>query len=57
MAKQAIFRILTAMQVCSVDRSILETATSSQKIPDFEDAIQLACATSENLDVIITRDT
>lgn len=54
-AKQAIFRILTAMQVCTVDRSILEAAISSQ-MPDFEDAIQLACAMSENLDAIVTRD-
>lgn len=55
-AKQAIFRILTAMQVCTVNRGILEAAISSQ-IADFEDAIQLACATSEDLDAIITRDT
>ncbi len=43
------------MKICTVDRSILETAIAS-KLPDFEDAVQLACAVFENLDAIITRD-
>jgi len=43
------------MKTCTVDRSILEAAVSS-KLPDFEDAVQLACAIFENLDAIITRD-
>ena len=43
------------MQVCTVDRSILEIAISSNLL-DFEDAVQLACAIVENLDAIITRD-
>ncbi|MBW4571066.1 MAG: PIN domain-containing protein [Tolypothrix carrinoi HA7290-LM1] len=47
--------LLTTMQVCTVDRSILEAAISSS-LPDFEDAVQLACAISENLNAIITRD-
>ncbi|MUL39047.1 PIN domain-containing protein [Gloeocapsopsis dulcis] len=55
-ARQDVAELLVLMQVCTVDRSILEAAISSQ-IPDFEDAIQLACAISENLDAIITRDT
>lgn len=54
-AKQAISDILAGMKVCSVDRSILEAAISSN-LPDFEDAVQLACAVFENLDAIITRD-
>lgn len=55
-AKQAVSRILVVMKICTVDRSILETAISSN-LPDFEDAVQLACAMALNLDAIITRDT
>ena len=44
------------MKVSTVDRTILETAISSN-LPDFEDAVQLACAMALNLDVIVTRDT
>ena len=55
-AKQAVSDILDGMRVCTVDRSILEAAISSN-LPDFEDAVQLACAVFENLDAIITRDT
>lgn len=55
-AKQAVSRILVVMKICTVDRSILETAISSN-LPDFEDAVQLACAMALNLDVIVTRDT
>ncbi len=54
-AKQAVSRILAVMKICTVDRSILETAIASN-LPDFEDAVQLACAVFENLDAIITRD-
>ena len=43
------------MKICTVDRTILETAISSN-LPDFEDAVQLACAMALNLDVIVTRD-
>jgi predicted nucleic acid-binding protein len=55
-AKQAVSDILDGMRVCTFDRSILEAAISSN-LPDFEDAVQLACAVFENLDAIITRDT
>lgn len=55
-ARQDIFDLLALMQVCAVDRSILETAILSN-LPDFEDAVQIACALNENLDAIITRDT
>ncbi|AFZ32574.1 PilT protein domain protein [Gloeocapsa sp. PCC 7428] len=55
-AKQDIAELLVLMQVCTVDQNILEAAISSQ-IADFEDAIQLACAISENLDAIVTRNT
>lgn len=55
-AKQAVSRILAGMHICTVNRSILETAILSN-LPDFEDAVQIACALNENLDAIITRDT
>ena len=55
-ARQDVSDLLALMQVCTVDRSILEAAISSL-LPDFEDAVQLACALNENLDAIITRDT
>ncbi|MCV3214250.1 PIN domain-containing protein [Plectonema radiosum NIES-515] len=54
-AKRAVSTTLTLMQVCTVDGSILSAAISSS-LPDFEDAVQLACAISENLNAIITRD-
>jgi predicted nucleic acid-binding protein len=55
-AKQAISRILTSMQICRVDRDILEQAFA-MNINDFEDAVQLACAIAENLQGIVTRNT
>ena len=55
-ARQHIFDLLALMQICTVNRSILETAILSN-LPDFEDAVQIACALNENLDAIITRDT
>ena len=54
-ARQDILDILAIVQVCTVDRSILETAISSN-LSDFEDAVQLACAISDNLDAIATRN-
>lgn len=54
-AKQAVSRILVVMKICTVDRTILETAIASN-LPDFEDAVQLACAILENVDAIVTRD-
>ncbi|MBW4575014.1 MAG: PIN domain-containing protein [Aphanothece sp. CMT-3BRIN-NPC111] len=53
-ARQAVIETLAAMEVCTVDRSILETAITSN-LRDFEDVVQLACAIDNNLDAIITR--
>jgi predicted nucleic acid-binding protein len=55
LARQAISHILTVMVICPVNRAILEAAFTSG-LPDFEDAIQISCATSQNLDAILTRD-
>ncbi len=55
LARQAVSETLTLMEVCWVDRVILEAAFSSN-LRDFEDAVQLACAMASRLDVIITRN-
>jgi predicted nucleic acid-binding protein len=54
-ALAAIHRLLTGLQFCTVDRQTVETAFSLD-LTDFEDSIQLACATIAQLDAIITRD-
>ncbi len=55
-ARQAVSETLAVMQICLVNRPILEQAFASP-LTDFEDAVQLACAIANNLDAIITRDT
>ncbi len=55
LARQAILEILTAMKICPVNRAVLESAFGSG-LSDFEDAVQIACAVSEGLDAILTRD-
>lgn len=54
-ARQAISETLTVMVICSVNRAILEVAFASG-LADFEDAVQVACAIAQGVDVIITRD-
>jgi predicted nucleic acid-binding protein len=54
-AISAINRLLTGIQFCAVDRQTVETALSLG-LKDFEDSIQLACATLSKLDGIVTRD-
>jgi predicted nucleic acid-binding protein len=51
----AIHRLLTGLRFCAVDRPTVETALSLG-LKDFEDSIQLACATLDRLDAIVTRD-
>jgi predicted nucleic acid-binding protein len=46
---------LAIMEICSVDRAVLEVALTSG-VTDFEDAVQLACANTHNLDAIVTRN-
>lgn len=47
---------LEAFEICAVDRQTLEQA---QTLPggDFEDNLQIACASLFGLDAIVTRDT
>lgn len=54
-ARQAISDILTALTICPVHRAILEIALASG-LPDFEDAVQIACAVDQGLNAVITRD-
>lgn len=55
-ARQAVLETLIVMVVCPVNRVILESALASS-IADFEDAVQIACAVSQRLEAILTRDT
>jgi predicted nucleic acid-binding protein len=50
-----ITHLLALMEVCIVDRQVLEQAVSL-KLADFEDAVQVACAISTGLEAIATRD-
>jgi len=54
-ALAAIHRLLVGLQFCAVDRQTIETALSLG-LKDFEDSIQLACATLDQVDAIVTRD-
>lgn len=54
-ALEAIHRLLTTLQFCPVNRQTVETALNLG-LKDFEDSIQLACATLHQLDGILTRD-
>ena len=51
----AIHRLLIGLQFCAVDRQTVTTALTLG-LKDFEDSIQLACATIAQLDAIVTRD-
>jgi predicted nucleic acid-binding protein len=54
-AKDAVTQILSDLQICTVDRGILEQAVSLN-FRDFEDAVQYACAIAYTVDAIVTRD-
>jgi predicted nucleic acid-binding protein len=51
----AVTRLLELMEICTVDRNVLEQAIALE-FPDFEDAVQVACAMALDLDAIVTRD-
>lgn len=54
-ARQAVLEILTVMIICPVNRTVLESAFASD-VDDFEDAVQIACAVTQGLEAILTRD-
>lgn len=55
-ARQAVSDLLALLIVCPVDRTTLELALLSEE-NDFEDAVQIVCAVSQQLNAIVTRDT
>jgi predicted nucleic acid-binding protein len=55
-ARQAVSETLATMVICPVNRAVLESAFTSG-LADFEDAVQIACAVSQGLEAILTRDT
>ncbi|MBD2312241.1 PIN domain-containing protein [Desertifilum sp. FACHB-1129] len=54
-ARQSVVFILSSLEVCPIDRTVLELALTSTT-PDFEDALQVSCALAQGLDAIVTRD-
>jgi predicted nucleic acid-binding protein len=54
-ARDAIAQILTDLNICAVERDVLEQALALN-FQDFEDAVQYACAVAHNVDAIVTRD-
>jgi hypothetical protein len=55
LARQAVRICLEAFEICAVDHQALEQA---QALPgsDFENNLQIACASLAGLDAIVTRD-
>ncbi len=54
-AQDAITQVLADLNICAVDRDVLEQALALN-FQDFEDAVQYACALVHNVDAIVTRD-
>ncbi|MGF1933001.1 MAG: PIN domain-containing protein [Nostoc sp. ChiQUE02] len=51
----AVTQLLALMEICAVDRGVLEQAIALG-LTDFEDAVQVACAMKLGLEAIVTRD-
>jgi predicted nucleic acid-binding protein len=54
-AQNAITQVLADLNICTVDRDVLEQALTLN-FQDFEDAVQYACAVVNHIDAIVTRD-
>ncbi|MGV0024222.1 PIN domain-containing protein [Phormidesmis priestleyi] len=54
-ALDAVRRVLMALELCQVDRAVIEQALDSE-LKDFEDGVQFACARLNQMDAIVTRD-
>jgi predicted nucleic acid-binding protein len=54
-AYKAVHTCLDTFEICTVDRQALEQAVVLSG-SDFEDNLQIACATIAGLDAIVTRD-
>jgi predicted nucleic acid-binding protein len=61
-AMTAVIQLMALMEVCAVDREVLEQALrfvkvgTALKLADFEDAVQVACAVVVGIEAITTRD-
>ncbi|MEG4029301.1 MULTISPECIES: PIN domain-containing protein [unclassified Microcoleus] len=51
----AVTRLLALMEICAVEREVLEQAITLG-LPDVEDAVQIACAIELELEAIVTPD-
>lgn len=51
----AVVQLLALLEICTVDRSVLEQAIALG-FDDFEDGVQVACAIAMRLEAIVTRD-
>ena len=51
----AVTQLLALMEICAVDRDVLEEAIAL-RLTDFEDAVQVASAMKLGLEAIVTRD-
>jgi hypothetical protein len=54
-ARKIVTNILSLLWIAPVDRGTLEMALASMML-DFEDAVQLSCASQQQLDAIVTRN-
>ncbi|HEX9370292.1 MAG TPA: PIN domain-containing protein [Roseiflexaceae bacterium] len=54
-ARQVVGRLLTAVQICPLDRAALDAAYALP-LADYEDALQAATAAAAGLDAIVTRN-
>ena len=54
-AQDAITQVLADLNICPVDRDVLEQAIALN-FRDFEDAVQYVCGVVHNVDAIVTRD-
>ncbi len=54
-ARRAVRELLSALNVCPLDQSVLEDA-DGLAFSDYEDAVQHACATASGLGAIIRRN-
>ncbi len=62
-AMTAVIRLMALMEICAVDREVLDQAlrlvraNAALGFADFEDAVQVACAIAVGVEAITTRDT
>jgi predicted nucleic acid-binding protein len=54
-AQDAIIQVLTDLNLCAVDRNVLEQAIALD-FSNLEDAVQYVCGLMNRVDVIVTRD-